>query len=552
MTVTWPEGDVLGRTGAAWEALLTRGVNVCEFGAIGDARQVSDAAMSSGGSTVTSATLNATTADVGKAITIQDAISSTASLVTTITGVLSSTQVTVATPAAVAVSSKQAMIGTKNNTPFSQAVTYAGAATVYVPAGTYLFQGAAFFTTANQTIIGARGATLLADGSAVRPFQFSGDGHTFDGLTFDHNWVAHSNPTDPAHATLFGVTTGTRDWLTVRNCTIKNSPLYGVQAQNQSHLRIQDCYFENIGTQAINVGATSSYTDFLIENNSIDNTMVDGTLPALAGGPNGSGISAGGAKNIRILGNTVLCPPATTPSLHANSQGIIGAIVDGVISANVVQGSRIAYSPAGPTSTCIAFTGNVAIGPLDYAFEFPDVSNVTITGNLCDGAGVTGLGVLLDGGGVVKDGAHVTVTGNTIINMTTAGGTAIGTQNFANHHLVISNNVIEITTGEGIYLKSAGTVYVSIMGNTINNLGTAVSGVRLENCDDVVVMGNMLVGSFTNPINLTESSPVTRTRLTIIGNISDKATTVVKSANLTYGAGCRVHSNSADTAATTI
>lgn len=76
------------------------GTNIKQvFGAKADGKTVTDAAMTSGAATLTSATAGFTSADVGKAITVSNATSTSFRLATKITAVNSGTSVTLAHPA---------------------------------------------------------------------------------------------------------------------------------------------------------------------------------------------------------------------------------------------------------------------------------------------------------------------------------------------------------------------------------------------------------------------------------------------------------------------
>lgn len=527
--------------------------NIKVYGALANARQVVDAAITTGTNVLTSSTAVFTSADVGKAITVQQAISATASLVTTIASFTNSTTVVLSATATRTVNGVYATIGTLANTAINNACTAAGASgIVYVPSGTYMTSSTVYFSYANQTIILAKGATLLADGSQVRPFQVNADGVTICGEgAFDGNWAGMADPTNPAPAILM-TNGGPKHWLSLLDITIKNGPLYGVQLTNCNHIVVRGCRIENIGAQSLNLTSSiSGITDYLIENNRIDNTMVNGTLPVsgVAIGSNGSGIAVGGAlttqiSHVRIIGNTVKCPSALTTTLNANSQGVIGGLLNSVIANNTVEGSRLAYSPA--LSEGLSFTGNTARGALDYGFEFPGLTFLACTGNVCDGLGLTTVGIVFNAGltGLVS---YNTISGNTIRGVM---GNGISTQNAQVHHLTISGNTVDVSSpinGVGIFLKNSSRCIV--IGNICNNSGTATDGILSQGCSNSTIMGNQCYG-FTNSVRLDELSAQTRALLIVIGNITDNATTVVKVANLTLGTGCRIHSNGADTALT--
>src|SRR5262249_4729689 len=92
---------VLARTRAHAQTTISRiqfpggglGDRVRDFGAVGNAKRVTDAAISSGSSTLTSPTAKFAAGDVGKSIGVHGAGPGGANLVTTITGRSDSTTV---------------------------------------------------------------------------------------------------------------------------------------------------------------------------------------------------------------------------------------------------------------------------------------------------------------------------------------------------------------------------------------------------------------------------------------------------------------------------
>jgi hypothetical protein len=115
---------------------------ITDYGAVGDGRRVDDAAISSGGTTLTSATANFQTSHVGKFIRVVGAGAAGADLVTTIASRTNTTTVVLAASASTTVSGATAFWGTNSTTAFQAAIDAAASSTttkkVVIPAGVFL------------------------------------------------------------------------------------------------------------------------------------------------------------------------------------------------------------------------------------------------------------------------------------------------------------------------------------------------------------------------------------------------------------------------------
>lgn len=117
-----------------------------DFGARGDARDLTDVAITSGSTTLTSATGAFTSSDTGKVITVAGAGASGAGLITTISSVTNSTTIVLAAAAGTTVSGANAVLGTDDTTAIQNAINS-------TPAGGKLrIPPAAFLTTATLTL----------------------------------------------------------------------------------------------------------------------------------------------------------------------------------------------------------------------------------------------------------------------------------------------------------------------------------------------------------------------------------------------------------------
>lgn len=124
--------------------------SVEDYGAIHNGKTVNDASMSS--NTVTSATANFSSSDIGKIIVIAGAGVAGAALKTTITGFTSSTQVTTSAPASASVTNKKIDWGTDDTTAIQNGINACvsgGGGTLYFPNGIYIINGSLYVAGTN-------------------------------------------------------------------------------------------------------------------------------------------------------------------------------------------------------------------------------------------------------------------------------------------------------------------------------------------------------------------------------------------------------------------
>ena len=114
--------------------------SVLDIGAIGDARQVADAAISASSATLTSATASFVPGDAGKTAVVKGAGAAGALLITTIASVTNSTTAVLAAPAGSSVTGTTLTVGTDNTQAFQNAIASisAGGQSLLVPGGKYL------------------------------------------------------------------------------------------------------------------------------------------------------------------------------------------------------------------------------------------------------------------------------------------------------------------------------------------------------------------------------------------------------------------------------
>jgi hypothetical protein len=133
---TWPNQSIGGGGGSSSSTVF----NVKDYGAKGDLRTVTDGAIPSGSSTLTSATAAFTTSDVGKEVEVAGAGVAGVTLYTTISSLVSTTQIHVALSASTTVSGATTKIYTDDGIDIglAQAAQQSnGRGTLYFPPGIY-------------------------------------------------------------------------------------------------------------------------------------------------------------------------------------------------------------------------------------------------------------------------------------------------------------------------------------------------------------------------------------------------------------------------------
>ena len=160
---------VLAQTGSDTFTRLQTPVNVKVYGATGDARKFTDGVTVNGTNTITSATGDFTSADVGKVI--WGTISAGTNVVTprTVATVVSSTELTVSGATLGASTGVTIVIGTDDTAAIQAAVTAAEAmpsrGAIYLPGGGYITTDTPFVFTA--TAVGGALPSIVGDGSAT-------------------------------------------------------------------------------------------------------------------------------------------------------------------------------------------------------------------------------------------------------------------------------------------------------------------------------------------------------------------------------------------------
>jgi hypothetical protein len=253
-----------------------------DFGAVGNAKRVTDAAISSGSSTLTSATAKFVAGDAGKSIGVHGAGPGGANLITTITGRTDSTTVRLAASAQSSVSSAHAVYGTDCTSAFQSAFNSAQssglALSLHVPQGQYFIAGPLQDTAnANSQIVFpardySRYPQITIDVWGDTPENHSG-WSTAEVAPQSDGSVIHSMASCPdatsgwSGAAIFGGGTriggspGAGVMMLFRNLIIHTYPnptVGGINGQNIQSLHVANCAVD-AGTQ--NLGTIAAPTN---------------------------------------------------------------------------------------------------------------------------------------------------------------------------------------------------------------------------------------------------------------------------------------------------
>lgn len=260
---------------------------VRDFGAVGNAKRVTDAAISSGSSTLTSPTAKFAAGDVGKSIGVHGAGPGGANLITTITGRGDPTTVRLGASAQSSVSAAHAVYGTDCTSAFQNALNSAQSAglalSLHVPQGQYFIAGP-FQDTANanaQIVFPARSyeryPQITIDIWGDTPEHHSGWSITevapqSDGSVI-HSMASCPDPTSGwSGAAIFGGGTriggspGAGVMMLFRNLIIHTYPnptVGGINGQNIQSLHVANCAVD-AGTQNLGTIAAPTNQSFAI------------------------------------------------------------------------------------------------------------------------------------------------------------------------------------------------------------------------------------------------------------------------------------------------
>lgn len=381
--------------------------------------------------------------------------------------------------------------------------------TVLFPAGTYLANNLAA-NVANQTWELAPGAVIKMKTAATNAVYVTADNVTLSGGIFDcSNGTANDGSQHPVRID--------GDGCTVRNVTIKDSPLYGIVGFNGNKFTVTGCTITNSWGPGIwvqnSTAAVSNIYDILITNNVVDNS---------AGGDRSSGIGLYGNSttqrvNRAVIAGNIITLPYDQPPVDTGSIGAVNCS-DFVVTDNVCKGGHIGIST--PSAVRAVISNNTVLGFTGYGIELPGTNaNVRIIGNAIDPDGQSG-----DSGITANTGtqSNITIAGNTITGMVPTGAVLI---RFG------SGSTVDGVSITGNTLRSAHSAYIGILSNgAVSNLavsGNVFDGLSAANArameflnaiTGLTVSGNHFANLALGAVRVGTGSAVTQDYITLDGN----------------------------------
>lgn len=184
--------------------------NLKDYGAVGDVKKVTDAAITTGTPNLTSATGLFTSADAGKTIVVWGAGAAGGALLTTILTFVSATAVTLASNAGTTVSGKKAYWGTDDTAAFTAAITACPTtgSTLIIPAQS----GEGYLVTSGLTV----DKNIIIQGQGSQPY------------TLFPSYTGPSTPPFRGASTIY-FTSPTADLFTFQaNVSTNNYPVFSV------------------------------------------------------------------------------------------------------------------------------------------------------------------------------------------------------------------------------------------------------------------------------------------------------------------------------------
>lgn len=405
-----------------------------------------------------------------------------------------------------------------DTTAIANLIAAAGAgATILFPAGMNCrVTSQILCNVAGQKFVGY-GATITKDAtfSGTCVIRLSAENVTWEGFTI--------NGTDKADDG-FIASAGLSDGMTIRNCVIYNM-LYGISATDTSRVTVEGCRVYNVDRYCMRAHnnpatVTRSVTNIRVLNNNFDQSDQDPATSIQAvllvrGDVNYF------TKDVVVQGNRFIqcVDPVNSAQLCAEMTFVDG----GVFANNYGKDGAMLVSIA--RSSNISVDGNVCDGATFYGIEvaggdsvltYPGCFNVSITGNTINGRARLNYGVGLQG---FVPSSGCSVTGNTIEG-TVLYGVFISTQ-WSN--VTVSGNRIDITASAAaqyaIYALSTATLItnITISGNTLNGNGVGEKAIFLRSVAQATVTGNTCPDWTQNGVYI-DGTDATCDEITITGN----------------------------------
>ena len=358
-----------------------------------------------------------------------------------------------------------------NDTVAVQAAFNSGSGGIYIPDGTYLIDQITVPATVQRiygtgTLKQRATDTKLLVGSSI-------DGLIIEGLNLVGNYAA-GQPV--ASSDNRGVEFTSCSNLRVLNCNFSN--IQGIAIQ------LNDCEYPTIAGNKIELCGRGIYFRGC-DNGTIDNNLIKDT----------------------ILLVSVFTIGISLESTDGHAYGICNNIT---ISGNVVKGYKNAQGIMGHTARNVSIVNNVVSDPATgisiNPFNANDIcSNISIVGNTVECETTISLGAWQYGGGndgiIVQAGpgtpdvTDISISGNIVINAnraTLTPGNQAGIRVGYARRVQVSGNTITAAKQSGIYLTDSEEG-IAITGNTISNIITHDSeqnGILVAAVSEGIISGN--------------------------------------------------------------
>lgn len=381
------------------------------------------------------------------------------------------------------------------------AVDSAGGGEVFVPDGTHMV-GTSLSVPANTVLRGTGAGSIIKLMGAVNGpvVTLAGSLSRVTELKIDGN---RANQTGTSSGVVIDA-----DDVTVDHNIISACLTHGIDATDQSKLRIQDNDVSDTGNTAIFVHCSAAdITDVLVENNRVDRRAEGATLTE--GGIKIRGVEGGASfalSHARVLGNQVYMPesPTTQPPICIELWGLVE---HATVANNVTVGGSMGISFDHTVQSTA--TGNTCVGWKTVGMELAFSDLCTFSGNVVDGNNAGTKGIVLSNTAPQFNA----VTGNIIRRCASRGiQTNTGTE-----YVTVSGNTIYHAASYAI--DFIGTKYSSITGNTIYGSGTALKGIMLDHSYHTAVTGNLIRGFTEQSVYVFANTAVTLDWITIVANV---------------------------------
>lgn len=300
-----------------------------------------------------------------------------------------------------------------------------------------------------------------------------------------------------------------------------------IQSATNEDITIAGNHVVNVGNSSFALANTAAFRVAAMTRGTIVDNIIDGV-----DGNHGNGMilseSTNAAVNLTIKGNVLR--NINTTSAGTKVWGITAAnMTSCTFVGNVFEQLSMAGTAASPFGCIghdnasgvfdeITVVGNSAsLGDADVSFvaavSAANVRRVSVTNNIVDGTGSTGVYLSVTTGGALTE---ISVSGNSIYNV--AGGVYMANGGTTGSRWTITGNSIYFTTGTGIYVS--GGDHISIAGNLAYTTGTT-KPVWSDGCTEISIIGNVLRNQGTAAAHYMIDMSSTSDNYIITNNILD-------------------------------